>query len=36
MMPVDMIRGIVIVAVHANRNGINRPLRYWNASRRYR
>src|SRR4051794_28131818 len=36
MMPVDMISGIVNIAVHTNRNGMRRPLRYWNASRRYR
>src|SRR3954471_23406504 len=31
-----MISGIVNIAVHTNRNGMSRPLRYWNASRRYR
>src|SRR3954467_9547500 len=31
-----MISGIVTTGVHTNRNGMSRPLRYWNASRRYR
>jgi hypothetical protein len=29
-----MISGMKSIAVQMNRNGISRPVRYWNASRR--
>ena len=32
--PVDMISGIVNIAVQTKRNGIRRPVRYWKPSRR--
>ena len=34
MIPVDMISGMKSTALQTNRNGISRPVRYWNASRR--
>ena len=33
-MPEDITSGMDSTAVQANRNGISRPVRYWNASRR--
>jgi hypothetical protein len=34
MTPVDMISGMVSIAVQTNRNGMRRPVRYWKPSRR--
>ncbi len=32
--PVDMISGMNRIVVQTKRNGMSRPVRYWNASRR--
>ena len=33
-MPVDMMSGMKSTALQTKRNGMSRPVRYWNASRR--